>query len=176
MIDWTIFAERIEFHRAKENRLHRKQLQNYFSVIGNYRNSIYHHVGDGGATAAVRRIKKIIDVPKGYTRFLGPQVPIINTKEAAREIAKQIYSEMPASLRNGTSIEFLRYLAKRYPVDIMRKGLEAKEKTIHYKIKCTEFCQKEVNQYRPAGLKSLYATNLENVVRSEKEFIWVWWP
>lgn len=175
MVDWDIFSERHEFRRAKQNKLHRQQLHRYFSVIASYRDSTYHHASDGGAAAAVDRIRRIIDVPLEYKKFLGPRVPIIKKKEVEREIAVRIHSEMPQRLKKVTSIQLLRYLAKRYPIEVMRKALDAPEKaertqSIPLEV---ELAYRELEQFRTPGLKSVYAKRLKQIVLAEAGLTWV---
>ena len=176
LIDWNVFVERSDFSRAKSNRIHRKQLHSYFSSIAEYRNRTYHHASDGGASKAIRCIKKIIDVPKEYTKFLGPQIPVIVSPIAAREIADEIFSEMPRELRDGTSIQAIRYLAKRYPIDVLKLAYNSpSQKRRHAKPTGIGMLHRELEQYRPPGMKSVYAQNLEAHLRSKKDMRWVWW-
>lgn len=176
LIDWNIFIERDDFSRAKINKIHRRQLHSYFGSIAEYRNRTYHHASDGGASKAVRCIKKIVDVPREYTNFLGPQVPVIVSPEVAREVADVVFSEMPTQLRDGTSIEAVRYLAKRFPIDVLKMGYTSPSgKQRHTKPTGIGRLHRELEQYRPPGMKSVYAQNLEAHMRTRKDMRWVWW-
>lgn len=171
--DWATFLERSEFRRAKESRIHRMQLRSYFDVIAGYRNATYHHSSDGGAPAAVKRIKRIVDIPEEYTRFLGPDVPIIASAQVAREVADELFDKMPADLRKGTSVAALRYFAKRYSASVLKEGFKSPQGDPKEKRPSTVY---EMEQFRPPGIRSLYARNLEAYVRSQPDLTWVWWP
>ena len=74
-----------------------------------------------------------------------------------------------------TSIQLLRYLAKRYPIEVMRKALDAPEKaertqSIPLEV---ELAYRELEQFRTPGLKSVYAKRLKQIVLAEAGLTWV---
>jgi len=83
---------------------------------------------------------------------------------------------MPIDLKKSTSIEFVRYLAKRYKKDVLVRGFKKSTTGEKYRMPTgIGLLHRELEQYRPPGLKSEYARNLERYILSRKDLNWVWW-